>query len=49
MMAMAALIEQGVNKPHSIVVVATLKYCPQISWGMWILTRFLGKGSATPD
>ena len=49
MMAMAALIEQDVNKPHSISN-------PRIPVLLWyrpitrpLLPRFLGKGSATPD
>ena len=50
MMAMAALIEQDVNKPHSIS--STL--FPRIPGEWWyrlitrpLLPRFLGKGSAT--
>ena len=53
MMAMAALIEQDVNKPHSIS--STQSSVHQDSWwyhsgiGWSPDLHFLGKGSATPD
>ena len=50
MMAMAALIEQDVNKPHSIS--GTLSTVPQDVYRLItrpLLPRSLGKGSAKPD